>query len=62
MISPSERVITLVEDGGGWLVFNNPERRLITSSASVEASGPASSIGLQLRLSPSTSSATSELS
>jgi enoyl-CoA hydratase/carnithine racemase len=27
MISPSERVIALVEAGVGWLVFNNPERR-----------------------------------
>src|ERR671933_1549038 len=26
MISPSERVIATIEDGVGWLVFNNPER------------------------------------
>jgi hypothetical protein len=26
MMSPSERMIALVEDGGGWLVFNNLER------------------------------------
>lgn len=27
MMSPGERVIALVEDGVGWLVFNHPERR-----------------------------------
>src|SRR5712691_10314832 len=37
MISPSERVIALVADGVGWLVFNNPERRNAVSLEMWEA-------------------------
>lgn len=37
MISPSERVIDLVEAGVGWLVFNNPERRNAVSLEMWEA-------------------------
>src|SRR5215510_2465996 len=37
MISPSERVIDLVEDSVGWLVFNNPERRNAVSLEMWEA-------------------------
>ncbi len=37
MISPSERVIALVADGVGWLVFNNPERHNAVSLEMWEA-------------------------
>jgi len=37
MISPSERMIALVEDGVGWLIFNNPERHNAVSLEMWEA-------------------------
>src|SRR5712691_7751102 len=37
MISPNERVIALIEDGVGWLVFNNPERHNAVSLEMWEA-------------------------